>query len=213
MPIIPSLIEDELLIDSAPIARGKERTCYLHPADATKVIKISIGTESVQSKREIDFYVMLQKRPRVDYSHLPRFYGTVQTNLGQGLVLDLVSDYDGNISKSLQWYLKNGIELSEAESHLRVLKDYLLENLIIFNHDMYSGNLLLQKTSADSSKLVIIDGLGDVVSIPWLNRFPSHVRSKIERRWKRFMKRYYNNPFVAGRKRPGARTDLGSSSW
>ncbi len=191
-----SSAKDELTIYSKPIAKGKERTCFLHPQDPKKIIKISIGDDTTQSRREIDFFENLQKRGVPNYSHLPRYYGTVDTNLGRGLVLDLICDNDASISKSLQWYLENGITIAEVESHLQVLKEYLLENLIIFNHDLYSGNLLLQKITSDSAKLVIIDGLGDVVSIPWLNHFPSHVRSKIERRWSRLMTRFHNNKYV-----------------
>jgi len=58
------------------------------------------------------------------------------------------------------------------------------------------GNLLFRKTSADSGRLVIIDGIGDVVKFQWLNRFPSHVRAKIERRWARFIRHVYRYPEV-----------------
>lgn len=184
-----------LTITADPIASGKERSCFLHPQDPAKIVKISTGGEDTQSRREIVFYRELMQRREFDYSHLPRFYGVVETNLGPGLVLDLICDADGRISRSLQWYLENGLDLAEAESLLRDLKKYLLDNLVIFNHDLFSGNLLLQK-SADDNRLIMIDGLGDVVSIRWLNRFPSHARGKIERRWKRLMTRFYNNKYV-----------------
>ena len=186
----------ELRITSDPIARGKERTCFLHPQDATKIIKISSGDIDIQSRREIDFYERLKRTNLSDYRHLPRYYGTVQTNLGRGIVLDLIRDADGRVSSSLLWHLERGFPLTEAEDQLRSLKQYLLDNLIIFNHDLFAGNLLLQKIDDGSSRLVVIDGLGDVVSIAWLNRFPSHVRSKINRRWERLLTRFYNNEHV-----------------
>ena len=188
---------ERLTILSEPFARGKERACFLHPLDPKKIIKISTGTEDIQTRREITFFEDLQKRRVFDYRHLPHYYGTVETNLGRGLVFELICDANGEISRSLQWYLENGIVISQAESLLRELKQYMLDNLIIFNHDLFSGNLLLQKNSDDSAKLIIIDGLGDVVRFPWLNRFPSHVHAKIERRWERFMTRFYNNKYVA----------------
>lgn len=48
-----------------------------------------------------------------------------------------------------------------------------------------------------SAKLVIIDGLGDVVAIPWFNRIPAHARAKIERRWNRLVNRFYQHHFLA----------------
>lgn len=183
-------------IELPPFAQGKERACYRHPHDSSKIIKIPIGDEKTQTEREIAFYQSMQRRGLTDFSHLPRFYGTVETGLGTGLVLDLVADSDGEISKSLQWYLENGMPVSEVETLLNQLKSYLLDNLVIFNHDMFSGNMLLQKTAGSRDRLVIIDGLGDVVTLDWLNRLPFHVRSKINRRWQRFLRRFYNNPYV-----------------
>ena len=192
-------VAEVLNICAEPIAEGRERSCFLHPDDASKVIKIPTGSETTQTRREIDFFEKLQKRDLSDYSHLPHYFGTVDTNLGRGLVLELICDFDGEVSRSLQWYLEQGIPIAEAEAHLQSLKEYMLENLIIFNHDLFSGNLLLRKTAENSAQLVIIDGLGDVVSVDWLNYFPFHVRSKIERRWSRLMDRFYRNPYVVNR--------------
>lgn len=190
-------VAEVLILSSGPFAEGRERSCFLHPQDPSKVIKVSRGVETIQTRREIHFFENLQKRGVSDYSHLPRYFGQVDTNLGPGLVLETICDFDGKISKSLHWYLEHGITVSEAEAELRALKQYMLENLIIFNHDLFAGNLLLRKTTENSAQLVVIDGLGDVVSIRWLNYFPFHVRSKIERRWVRLMERFHRNPYVA----------------
>lgn len=178
-------------LKSEPIGKGRERTCYVHPDDPSKLIKVQTGEISVQSNREIDFYQRLARRKEIEYTHLPRFYGLQQTNLGNGIVVDLVSDFDGNISRSLRWYLDQGDPISKFELQLAQLKSYLLDNLVIFNHDMVTRNILFQRLDEGSDRLVLIDGIGDVVSIQWLNRFPWHVRSKIKRRWQRFLDRLY----------------------
>jgi len=56
---------------------------------------------------------------------------------------------------------------------------------------MTIGNLLFQRYSTSSARLIAIDGLGDVVALDWLNRFPFLVRRKIRRRWARFIARVY----------------------
>jgi len=183
-------------LTSPPIGQGRERTCYLHPEDDSRLIKITTGGDDVQTRREIDFYTRLRSRNDFPYTHIPEYHGLVQTSLGTGVVVDLVRDFDGEISRSMHWYLSEGTPLHDFEPMLEELKHYLLEHRVIFNHDLVPGNLLLQKYVADASRLVVIDGLGDVVSIAWLNRFPSHVRSKINRRWERLLTRFYNNEHV-----------------
>ena len=183
-------------LDAPPIGEGRERRCFQHPDDAALLIKVSRGSDKVQSRREIDFYRRLQKRTDVVYTHIPRFHGVVETSLGEGMVVDLIRDFDDEISRSMRWYLNHGTSIQIFEPYLDELKNYLLDNLVIFNHDLVLGNLLFQKTSADSARLVIIDGIGDVVKIQWLNRFPTHVRAKIERRWARFIRHVYRYPEV-----------------
>ena len=145
----------------------------------------------MQSKREIKYYAKLVRRPDLKFDHLPRFYGTVETNLGDGFIVDLVCDHDAQISKPLNWYLANGLSVEDLPPYLEALKRYLLRHLIIFNYDMKSSNLLLQKVAPGEARLVIIDGIGDTVYIQWFNIFSSHVESKINRRWERFVERLY----------------------
>ncbi|MGI9318887.1 MAG: YrbL family protein [bacterium] len=180
-----------LQIDSDPIGLGVERACYIHPDDPGKAVKVSVKRRNLQSKREIKYYTKLAKRHDLKFDHLPKYYGTIETNLGDGFIVELVRDYDGQISKSLNWYLAHGFPVENLPPYLESLKRFLLKNLIIFNYDMKSSNLLLQKYSSENARLVIIDGLGDTVYIEWLNNFTSHVESKINRRWERFIKSLY----------------------
>ncbi len=180
-----------LQITTDPIGMGKERACYVHPDDPRKAIKISIGEISVQSQREIKFYRKLQKRGGVDEKHIPKFYGLCETSLGQGIVVDLIRNYDGEISRPLNWYLAQGFSIEEFELCLEELVQSFLRNLIIFNHDLTIGNLLVQKLSMINLRLVAIDGLGDVIAIDWLDFLPFLVKRKIRRRWARFMARVY----------------------
>ena len=185
-----------LQINSDPIGKGRERACYVHPEDPRKAIKIPTGKISKQSKREIKFYRSLQKRGGVVDEHIPKFYGLCETNLGQGIVVDLIRNYDGEISRPLNWYLAQGFPIGEFEPYLDELKQSFLQNLIIFNHDLTIGNLLVQKSSAIKVRLVAIDGLGDVIALDWLDFFPFLVRRKIRRRWARFIARVYRTQEV-----------------
>ncbi len=177
-----------LTIRTEAIGRGFERECYVHPENPDRLIKVNLTKRNKQSKREIKYLKKLKKRSLSDWSHLPEFYGTVSTSKGTGLVVEYIKDYTGQPSRSLDEYArKNGIEA--YRKRLDDLKNYFIKNRVIFNYDMNPTNLLLRQKSPNESELVIIDGIGDVVFIPVLNIFKSHVEKKIRRRWKRFEKK------------------------
>ena len=178
-------------LTSAPIGEGRERSCYLHPDDPNKLIKISAGPVKKQSRREIECYQRLQRSAPVAYTHVPEFYGLIETNLGTGIMVDTIRDYDGQISRSFREYLDEGVPIETFEDMLEELRQFLYDNLIIFNHDIVSSNILYQRLSPESGRLVLIDALGDVVFFKWPNRFPSHVRAKITRRWDDFIQRLH----------------------
>ena len=168
-----------LQINSDPIGKGQERACYVHPEDPRKAIKISPGQISTQSRREIRFYRSLQKRGGVIDKHIPNFFGLCDTNLGPGIVVDLIRNYDGEISRPLNWYLAQGFPIGEFEPYLDELKNSFLQNLIIFNRDLTIGSLVVQKSSAVKVRLVAINGLGDSIALGWLDLLPFLVLSLI----------------------------------
>ena len=185
-----------LKITSEPIGTGRERACYVHPEDPRLAIKMPMGEVSEQTQRDLKFYRKMRRRGIKGIPHVPDFHGVCDTDLGRGIVVDLIRNYDGEISRPLNWYLAQGVPIEEFKEFLEELKQSFLQNLIIFNHDMTIGNLLFQRTSSRSARLVAIDGLGDVVALDWLDYFPFLVRRKIKRRWKRFMAQVYRTPEV-----------------
>ncbi|MGI9318888.1 MAG: YrbL family protein [bacterium] len=183
-----------LQLHDEPIGAGKERVCYRHPDDPGKVVKIQKGEVEKQTRRELSFYRWMQRRNMNNFKHLPRFYGQVETNLGRGFVVDLVSDYDGTISKSLYWHFERGYSISEFIPYLEELRQYLVENLIVFSVDMSRFNVLFNRVSNREARLVVIDGLGNHSAINWLDEIPYFARRKIKRRWDRFfLKLQYNS--------------------
>jgi hypothetical protein len=202
-----------LKITSEPIGKGRERACYVHPEDPRLAIKMPMGEVSDQTQRDLKFYGKLKKRGIKGIPHVPDFHGLCDTNLGRGIVVDLIRNYDGEISRPLNWYLAQGVPIEEFDQFLQELKQSFLQNLIIFNHDMTIGNLLFQKTSTASAQLVAIDGLGDVVAIDWFDHFPFLVRRKINRRWKRFMTRVYRTSEVKQQREGAAASDSAPSRW
>lgn len=181
-----------LQINAEPIGVGQERACYPHPDDDAKVIKIQKGESDKQTRRELTLYKNLARRGMTDFEHIPRYYGMATTNLGVGFVVDKVADYDGSVSRSLWWHFERGYPVTEFSPYLDELKQYLLDNRIVFSVDMGRYNILFQKLSAQQARLVIIDGLGNHTAINWLDHIGYFARRKIERRWQRFIGRLNN---------------------
>ena len=181
------------LKDEDFIAKGNERAIYLHPEDKNKTVKVTYEgnkrEESKQSKKEISYYKQLEKRGMNNWKHLPKFFGEVQTNMGEGFILELIRDYDGEVSKSFAFYLnENGVASYQKE--LEEYRQYFLDNCIIFNYGMMPKNILLRKNSETDFDLVLIDGLGDVSHFTLPNKIPYFARRRISRRWDKFVKKY-----------------------
>ena len=181
-----------LQITSEPIGVGQERACYQHPGDTNRVVKIQKGSSDRQTRRELTLYKNLSRRKMLDFEHIPQFYGMVETNLGEGFIVDLIADYDGDVSRSLWWYFERGYPVAEFACYLDELKHYLLENRIIFSVDMGRYNILFQKISPQRSRLVVIDGLGNHSAINWFDSISYFAQRKIKRRWRRFIGRLQN---------------------
>ena len=181
-----------LQITSEPIGVGQERACYQHPADDGKVVKIQKGESDKQTRRELRLYASLARRGMYDFEHIPQFYGKIDTNLGEGFVVDKIVDYDGSISKSLWWHFERGYPVAEFAPYLDELKQYLLDNLIVFSVDMGRYNILFQKLSSKKARLVVIDGLGNHTAVNWLDNIAYFAHRKINRRWRRFISRLQN---------------------
>ena len=184
--------DQRIEISAAPIGQGQERVCYRHPHDPARLIKIQRGASDKQTRRELRLYRGLARRGMDDFSHIPRFYGHVDTNLGRGFVVDLIADYDGEVPKSLWWHFQRGYPVAEFEAYLDELRRYLLDRRIVFSVDMGRYNILFQKLSPREARLVVIDGLGNHTAINWPDAIGFLARRKIERRWRRFIGRLRN---------------------
>lgn len=167
------------------IGRGRTRACYRHPHDPDKCIKIDKRTHGGPTAKEAAYYRKLARIwPHLSFTHIPRFYGMAETNLGPGGVFDLIRDEtDGRISKSLLDCLLAG-EVSAQDprwrdAHARYLETLYREAVII--RDFNPGNLCARRMRNGSYQLVTIDGIGHRDFIPLCDYFPWFARRKLRR--------------------------------
>jgi len=176
------------LESSALIGRGLRRECYFHPADENKCIKIVVSGNHKETRREQLYYRLLEKR-NISWKMLARFYGAVETNLGEGAVFDLIRDYNGEISKTLGHYLSATNETDPNDQYLDralpALKQYLLKWKIV-TMTLKPQNIVFKKTHKSKGFLVVIDNIGNSDFIPICNYLDWMAIRKIHRKWHRF---------------------------
>ncbi len=150
------------------IGEGMGRKCYIHPFEKNLCIKIPSKRGQRSSQREINYLNRLHARDK-SFDMIADFRGEVETNFGKGNLYELVRDYDGNISKNLEYYLSLNDKniTSKMVALIENLRVYLKKEYILFS-DLDMDNILVKKESASNYKLVVIDGIGDNNQIPFL---------------------------------------------
>ena len=178
-------LNDSLLINS-----GTNRACYLHPDNIDRCVKIDISLNTKETKREKRYYNYLLKR-NIPFDMISKYYGSIQTNLGNGEVVELLRDYDGNVSMELAQYLNSTLTESDMEyikKLIRKLKEYLYRYKI-YVKDLNSVNIVVQKfAKSGNARLVIVDGLAHSWYVFVLGCISdAFLMTNIEQSWKNFI--------------------------
>jgi len=178
------------LESSQLIGRGLRRECYFHPEDECKCIKVVVAGDHKETAREQSYYRLLEDR-KIDWNMLARFYGNIETNRGSGAVFELIRDYTGDVSKTLEHYLFDNKEpdlnYSALSRALPLLKEYLLQWKIV-TMSIRPQNIVYRKINANERDLVVIDNIGNSDFIPICNYVDHMAIRKINRKWQRFEK-------------------------
>ena len=174
------------------VAEGTDRKCFRHPSEANLCIKVLHPERSCgRFWRELNYYSSLCRRD-VEFLHLTKFHGLIDTNLGKGAIFELVLDDDARVSKSLDYYLTqndkgfNAWIIDEIES----LKQNLSQQWVVF-HDLNPTNILVKRLGFDEFRMVVIDGIGHNHFIPLASYSRILARRKITRVWNRRYRQWY----------------------
>lgn len=181
------------LNDCLYLSSGDNRDVYFHPNEINRCVKIDKSELKSNTTEEMAF------KKYSGCKSLPNFYGVEDTNLGKGLVVELVVDYDGVISKSIEYYLQNGeIDVSEGLIFMSVLSDDLIKHKILL-HDTHLHNILLRKNADMSFTPIMIDGFGpklinakNVIRV----KFPLLAKRKNRSLWKVMLKKVSDFPIL-----------------
>lgn len=194
--------------DLQPFGIGGRRLCLVHPNDAGKCVKVLRRDEKRTVRSRRNFIPSFLRREYDNNAHeyrvlgelfgriggeagrfLPRCYGMVDTDMGRGLVVDLIRDCDGKISRSLRELISEGESPQVFRPAFTVLAEFLVRHLVV-TRALLDHNIVARKHGDGSWQLYLIDGLGDPAWLPLARFFPSMARNRIRRRleeaWGRF---------------------------
>lgn len=193
------------------VARGKHRLVYRHPDNSGYLIKV-MAPEFVKEKfgsnaklvnrrrrlgqytnfmREISEYLGEYARHSRSRSFLQKIIGLVETNLGLGLVSEVVWGPDGKMAPTLSDMIRQGQFNDQVRSDLEKLFNKILESDVILS-DMNTGNYVYGVDEDGSRKFVVIDGIGQAHFLPmsswvkWLNRY--NKKKRMLKNWSRIEK-------------------------
>jgi len=177
------------LDDSLTVGKGANRTVYVHPSDENKCIKISNSESSRTQALESAYYKALESTA-ISWAHISRFYGEIETNLGEGYVYELVRDFNQTISLPLSNYLSSvpatNIKIEIILESLAELKNYLIKNKIIVRN-LRPYNIVFKRMNSNFGRMVIIDNIGHHNNCFHLSDHVSFLaRKDIHKKWNKF---------------------------
>lgn len=186
-----------MLANEQAFAQGGNRLCFVHPEHADRCIKVrrpDFTLEDLRRKKGFpksllplhcfddnreEFEVisgLIEQHGEPVFELISRCYGFEDSDLGPGLVLELVRDADGRISQTLKAQIWGDGYTPDCQAAVeRFCRQW--RNLQIPSRDLLLHNLLVQKDSDGKvQRIVAIDGLGSPNLIPF-NRLPTFLRA------------------------------------
>ncbi len=178
------------LTEDLYICGGTHKKVFIHPQADDLCIKIPHTTNDIDLKRELTYRKILSLK-QDDKEMLPKYYGTIQTNLGKGFVFERIKDYDNSTSQDFEAFIKTIPPTQDGLLFLKKVlqsfkKLYFQQNIV--TSDIDPGNMVLQKTSPTSFTIKIVDNIGSPVLIPLEYISNYFLRRKTQRYYARFLR-------------------------
>ncbi|EOV8086925.1 YrbL family protein [Providencia huaxiensis] len=178
------------------IASGRQRACYQHPDYHDLCIKVHLnGRDDKETLREIRYYKRLYRK-NFTTKTISHYYGTQQTDQGLGYVFQLIKDKTGNVSHTLDYYLKNKQLFLKHKKNMKVAYEQFKKNIYkeaITTMALKTYNIVYQLGYKPYGQFFIIDNLGSANLIP-IDYFSTKIaRSTLNRRFIDFEQRLYRD--------------------
>jgi hypothetical protein len=192
-----------------PLFVGGTRYCFQHPQHADRCVKVlrpdRTGSARRQLRRDVKRWLPArflddQRKEIVAYRHLqreaseqlwrfvPRYHGTVETDMGIGIVTQLLRNADGSWPANLRSLLAGEVSAALIEG----IDEFLdaVARLRILTRDLLAHNIIAVLEADGRYRVMVVDGLGNAEWIPLASWFDQFAVRKTARKIARFRARY-----------------------
>ena len=124
------------------IGKGATRLCFYHPEDADKCVKVAMRYRNMPALQQ-ELEAVRRCVPYIG-NYLPEYHADlIETELGPGLVCDIIKDDNGAPSRTLTQYVVDHTLNEDALSQLTEFSRILTSNHIPI-YDFNPDNFLIQ---------------------------------------------------------------------
>jgi hypothetical protein len=190
-----------------PLFVGGTRYCFQHPTHRDRCIKVLRPDRTGAARRMLrkDFKRLLPARflddqrkeikaytelmPKASerlWRHVPRYHGTVDTDMGIGIVTQLMRNSDGSWPRNLEQLLPEGITTSLAKG-IEEFEEAVHE-LRILSRNLLPHNIIAVREDA-AWRVMLVDGIGNSELLPVSTHFGFFADRKTARKIVRFRER------------------------
>ena len=184
----------------APFAEGCNRMCFVHPNNPNRCLKVIHRGSLEKIKKNRSWYKKfrslesfddnlreqeaynqkaLQKDDPNVWTHLAKWYGMTETNIGMASETELIRN-NGEIAETLETYLyREGIN-EEIKFAIEEFQNWLKKHLIL-TKNLIPHNLVISQQN-ERIIIKIIDGLGSQAFIPLPNYSSFFAKRYVKRR-------------------------------
>ncbi|PWC14311.1 hypothetical protein B4923_05230 [Brenneria roseae subsp. americana] len=177
------------------ISQGRHRACYRHPLMQDKCIKVHLNGEyNCETIREIKYYQRIANKV-FTVPVISHYHGMVKTNLGTGYVFDLVRDYTGDVSKTLEHYITDNALYKKHKADIKLAYHRMVlwtKKYAIVTMTLKPYNIMYRLKNENEGDLVIIDNLGCANLFPLVYYSDFFARQQLSRRFFNFEKMLNN---------------------
>ncbi|WPJ97319.1 YrbL family protein [Coraliomargarita algicola] len=187
------------LSDHKAFAIGNHRAIYTHPHRRDRCVKVNHAHMPPALKRQlVPWYQRFRRSFHFDENlaelrqitkihdratttclSIPTVEGMVETDLGPGLVVELITDANGSISRTAIEYVKLFGYTPEVKTALNNLRSSMVQHNIQLK-DPGTSNIVFQQREDHTLRAVIIDGLGAPTILPIHRLSPKHSTMRID---------------------------------
>jgi len=188
-----------------PLFVGGTRYCYIHPDYEDRMVKVLQPHRTGPARKikirswkrilppgffddqlkEIKAYnaLLRQNNPAL-WRHIPKYYGTIDTDMGVGIVTRLCRNADGSWPSNLEQALPSGLS-PELSAGIEEFVDWVGQEIVL-TRDLLPHNIIAVRESDNSFCLLVVDGIGNSELIPISSWFRFFGRQKVARKIAKF---------------------------